>query len=458
MSTQAQHRRQNERDSTGQYTSYTPDESGVSLLASADTEDIGEDGSLGSIEGPAGGWGRVSLSEGSSSPWGPIQHVTHHGEGIAQVDTDGHGGVKLSAARNRAIPAAMRSRSGWYEEDCEAAVPMWHYPDEFADERRNAERIRQFAESSLRDWHPDDYEALTGREATEENSRTRAHRARERSVQQHRKAHSDEFVTLGAGSDNRHHSWAPDGYAVCEARMDDTGETGHYLMDKSDVITDGMYGQHVVVDPNRHVDVSEVVDSGPDWPDPWNDTPTERIYGDDLGISTDHLSPAAGQRARRELDTTYRFRGEGEDGSDVVETLEQNLTRAGIVGKERMSSDRGGTDYRLSLGDSRLRPVSKATFDAVTGVEDHTSARIDTQIRLDKAERRVDKARKQSFGPGDGREKLRRAQSDRDEVYEDYRQASEEADRAIWSWREERDEIQQAAWENLVQRKGLSFD
>lgn len=65
----------------------------------------------------------MSVREGDRSPWGEIQHCVELAPGAWLVSTSSHGGVKLDAERNREIPSIARRRGGWYEEDCDAAIP-----------------------------------------------------------------------------------------------------------------------------------------------------------------------------------------------------------------------------------------------------------------------------------------------------------------------------------------------
>jgi hypothetical protein len=69
------------------------------------------------------------MREGQSSPWGSIQHVERLAPGVWSASTAGHGGIKLSPARNKAIPAAARTSDGWYEEDCQWAIPAYIHAD-----------------------------------------------------------------------------------------------------------------------------------------------------------------------------------------------------------------------------------------------------------------------------------------------------------------------------------------
>jgi hypothetical protein len=76
--------------------------------------------------------------EGKSSPWGKIQHCEAIIEGIVFVSTAGHGGLKLDRKRNAAIPAYLRRPGGWYEEDCEYAIPLCVFASEFSEAKVEA--------------------------------------------------------------------------------------------------------------------------------------------------------------------------------------------------------------------------------------------------------------------------------------------------------------------------------
>ncbi len=101
--------------------------------------------------------GRRSGQPGASTPWGRADHAEIYGPGVVFHGTPSHGGIKLDAARNAAMPAALRVRGGWYEEDCEWAKVAVAFPDLFTDyERRHAD-------DTLRHWYPDCWEAVHGR-------------------------------------------------------------------------------------------------------------------------------------------------------------------------------------------------------------------------------------------------------------------------------------------------------
>jgi len=97
------------------------------------------------------------LKEGSSSPWGKIQHVEALGRGACFVSTASHGGIKLDRVRNAMVPKAARRERGWYEEDCEVAIPLAVHEDI----RLRYGVSREKALESVQRWLPEDYAALT---------------------------------------------------------------------------------------------------------------------------------------------------------------------------------------------------------------------------------------------------------------------------------------------------------
>jgi hypothetical protein len=66
-------------------------------------------------------------TRGFASPWGPVQTVSPLGPDVVVVTTASHGGLRLSAAALARLPQAIRqtvhSRDGWFEEDCDWALP-----------------------------------------------------------------------------------------------------------------------------------------------------------------------------------------------------------------------------------------------------------------------------------------------------------------------------------------------
>lgn len=68
--------------------------------------------------------------EGDSSPWGEIQQADQLAEGVVEVHTASHGGIWLSPERLAQMPEGQVSSDGWYEEDSEAAFPLFRFIDE----------------------------------------------------------------------------------------------------------------------------------------------------------------------------------------------------------------------------------------------------------------------------------------------------------------------------------------
>lgn len=76
------------------------------------------------------------------SPWGYIQNIERLADGIFRVVTAGHGGIYLSPARQQELAtiaphlleAVMRKsyapKPAWWEEDCEAVLPLLAFWDE----------------------------------------------------------------------------------------------------------------------------------------------------------------------------------------------------------------------------------------------------------------------------------------------------------------------------------------
>ena len=92
------------------------------------------------------------MYKGKSSPWGKIQDVKELAAGIDCVSTAGHGGIKLDRQRNAKMPEYMRLAGGWYEEDCEWALPALVFPEVF-----NRAKEQSQAKSTLGNYFPKIY-------------------------------------------------------------------------------------------------------------------------------------------------------------------------------------------------------------------------------------------------------------------------------------------------------------
>lgn len=101
---------------------------------------------------------RFGVKEGYPTPWGSADNVTYLAPGIASVSTPGHGGIKLSPARNKEVDPIWRNSNGWLEEDCEWSIAAITHPDGFSEEHQ------RYAHESARRWFPDEYEAVVGKD------------------------------------------------------------------------------------------------------------------------------------------------------------------------------------------------------------------------------------------------------------------------------------------------------
>ena len=284
------------------------------------------------LTGPADFGDLPSIAEGSRTPWGAAQTVTPVGPGIVSVDTDGHGGFKLSPQRNALIPPALRNGNGWYEEDTEAHIVVMTFPDLYDGDRRAR------AEQSVKDWFPDEYEKAFGVTLGPSESHTRAQLAGSQRLDAFRSAHANDFVTTGGNSP----VWCPHGFEVITAERRATGDTRHLL------VKAGFWGRYetnrtdtpIVVDADSHPDVTDLVTAG----SAVHRQPTPPKTHD-LGIDTSGLPPAAAARAATELNTRYRY----PDGT--VCTLAERLSKVGVHGKAA-SHDGTSASYYVDLGDS----------------------------------------------------------------------------------------------------------
>ena len=96
---------------------------------------------------------------GSSSPWGPIQTVTPLGPDAVVVTTASHGGLRISQAAFSRLPGAIQrtaySANGWFEEDCDWALPYLalgldaHDPD-----AARAAEVHAAAVRTVQRFHP----------------------------------------------------------------------------------------------------------------------------------------------------------------------------------------------------------------------------------------------------------------------------------------------------------------
>jgi hypothetical protein len=103
------------------------------------------------------GYDHTHISPGFRSPWGKVQSTKTMAVGIAAY-TAGHGGLKLSPKRDDEVDQAWREPAGWYEEDCAwSKAVITHHQDLPADHVAAAHK-------TAREWYPDEYEAIVGKD------------------------------------------------------------------------------------------------------------------------------------------------------------------------------------------------------------------------------------------------------------------------------------------------------
>jgi hypothetical protein len=146
-------------------------------------------------------WGVTGVHIGTWTPQGTVDSITESAPGIARFGTPGHGGVKLSAARNRLVHPALRRVRGVYEEDTEAHIVNYFFPEETlplvsrnytVDEDLDAHI--ESARNGVRDWYPDEFEVVTGETIQPGQSYLRDQRT-------WTEAHKDQFVVTSALTD-----------------------------------------------------------------------------------------------------------------------------------------------------------------------------------------------------------------------------------------------------------------
>ena len=169
-----------------------------------------------------------------NSMWAAIQSADQLLPGIWSVSTAGHGGFILSEERQEAMPDTLRSNGRQYEEDCEWALVVLAFEQEFQSASRLSDAHIRTARDSVKCWNPDKYTAFTG-EAVAEN---------ESHVLRDRKAYAEKIgkccLTSAWGS---WADWVPEGKVGVSGmtvesvshlgRPQYTGETVYALADKA---------------------------------------------------------------------------------------------------------------------------------------------------------------------------------------------------------------------------------
>jgi hypothetical protein len=105
----------------------------------------------------------------SSSPWGSIQTVEPIGPDVVSVTTASHGGLRVSQTALSRLPEAIRetafSSNGWFEEDCDWALPYLALGlDAFERDAPRAAEMHRAAVRTVQKYHPQ-HAALLGVDA-----------------------------------------------------------------------------------------------------------------------------------------------------------------------------------------------------------------------------------------------------------------------------------------------------
>ncbi|AZZ54889.1 DUF7007 domain-containing protein [Rathayibacter iranicus] len=308
-------------------------------------------------------WGVVNLEIGSRTPWGPADHVEQPAPGIAIAGTPSHGGMKLSAARNRAIPAPLRRLGGWYEEDCEAHIVGMYFPDAFP--RRSPESSRD----GVVRWFPDAYEEATGETLLPGQSPQR-----DRDIWD--TAHVDDLVVTSARTD-------PDqpGQVLVTARRASDKQESVFRVPKAEydsLRTSDELGRHgrFVVDPTQFEEI-------PQEPKP-EPVPAVRHHSLPVGNTN-----AARTAIEKDLDRRWRTH----DGR--VRTLRQILTEEGVSGRTVLVENGKRRFYleqqmHADSSSAVILQVSKATWAGIGDAPDTRSRATVLEQDRDIAEHALD--------------------------------------------------------------------
>ncbi len=160
------------------------------------------------------------VNVGSRTPWGPAQHVSKVATGIWVVSTASHGGVKLASEQNNLVPKGARREDGWYEEDCDMAIPATLFSGIVSDVKT--------AIASLANWNPDAYKAIFGTDPELKDSLV----LRQRKFKEDNK---DNFVVFSCRGNNN-------GTVTGTARKESTGEKKVFIIDSKLYDTRGVNG------------------------------------------------------------------------------------------------------------------------------------------------------------------------------------------------------------------------
>ncbi|ABS70178.1 conserved hypothetical protein (plasmid) [Xanthobacter versatilis] len=179
--------------------------------------------------------GRREIRSMASTPWGPSQGATLYAEDVVFHSTAGHGGIHLSAARNRMVHPMLRAEGGWYEEDEAWAIVAITFPHLFTGfERRCAER-------TIKDSWPEAWEKIFGTVLPPGESREKDRRAFEQQ-------HAGDWIVISAITSD-HEKGFVEVVATLGGRRGPGTEERRFLV-PADEYRVGRFG--FVIDEDRH--------------------------------------------------------------------------------------------------------------------------------------------------------------------------------------------------------------
>lgn len=393
ISTAAAERREAARQSTGEFGEHAHSAPELALGATTWPDDLGK-------THYDGQWGEVHVGYGARTPWGPAQMQEQVAEGIVFVPTEGHGGYRLSEERNRAIPAPLRNRSRWYDEDDDRRVVEFYHFDAVArldPDRTRAERLADI-DQSIRDQRPDQWEKVNGRILEPGESYAKDKQA-------WRADSAGEYVV-------RSQQTIEDGLILVTARRESTGDEDRFILtrEQRDAARDES-ADELGSDSRFRVPAGVKAQPRPE-PEPLKPAFT-------TVPSTDGLTAAAAKKVQDDLDKRWRLRADGS-----VKTLRQQIEDGHITAKRVYVNDSGVREFYLeNENTSSTLKVSKATFDAYEAPDQRTDvdrAREEhhiAQSKRDKVQRRVDAMWNPSM---EALQELREAKKATDAAYAKY--------------------------------------
>jgi hypothetical protein len=182
------------------------------------------------------------------TPWGESQDSTRLADGITSHSTAGHGGVKVRDDLNEQIPKYMRNENGWYEEDCEWAIPALVFPNAFQNQFNRAKEV-------FRSYRPDEYEKYFKVVLQPGES----HKKDER---QFHKDHANDYLVESASGDWK--NGVPKGMVYCfavrggrtEGGMYASTDSKYFLVPEKEYATRG--NMSFVIDESKHQQIQEI--------------------------------------------------------------------------------------------------------------------------------------------------------------------------------------------------------